>query len=47
MAGVGLGADVLGHQGMKMLFQVADKDGGGSIDFSEFLSAVVGNIVSV
>jgi len=39
------GNDVLGMDGKKILFQIADKDDSAAVDFNEFLQAVVGNLV--
>jgi len=37
----------LGKEGVDLLFQTADKDNSGEVDFQEFLSAVVGNLVNL
>ena len=42
-----LGPDQLGEDALATLFDLADSNKSGTIDFSEFLSAVIGNIASV
>mmetsp|Transcript_38226 Transcript_38226/g.95690 ORF Transcript_38226/g.95690 Transcript_38226/m.95690 type:complete len:287 (-) Transcript_38226:143-1003(-) len=44
---IGLSGSVIGPQGQKVLFSLCDKDGGGSIDFNEFLNTLVGNLVKL
>ena len=43
---IGLDA-FLNKSEVKLLFNIADRNGGGGIDFQEFLSAVVGNLVNL
>jgi len=44
---IGLSKAVIGTEGQKVLFSLCDKDGGGSIDFNEFLNTLVGNLVKL
>jgi hypothetical protein len=42
-----LGPDQIGEDSVRTLFELADADNNGSVDFTEFLGVVVGNIASV
>jgi hypothetical protein len=44
---VGIDESMLGKNGIQALFRCADKNGSGDVDFQEFLSAVVGNLVNL
>lgn len=44
---VGIDETTIGKDGMQMLFQCADKNNSGDVDFQEFLSAIVGNLVTI
>ena len=44
---MGINEETIGQDGMQMLFQCADKNNSGDVDFQEFLSAIVGNLVTI
>jgi hypothetical protein len=39
--------DVVGKDGIELLWSTVDRDKGGSVDFQEFLTAVVGHLVKL
>jgi len=43
---VGIDEKLVGEAGIETLFRCADKNNSGDVDFQEFLSAVVGNLVN-